>query len=277
MPVASGGTMYFKFTTRDAGVPATLGGTPAVSVYKNNSTTESAAGVTLVVDFDSVTGLNHVTVDTSADGTFYSAGSHFDLVITAGTVGGNSVVGEVVGTFELTDPNSVVAGVNVLEWLGVTPDALSGGLVQALVGDYASGKAPLQPTTAGRTLDVSAGGEAGLDWANIGSPTTSVALTGTTITPAKVTKNVALPNFTFPMNTPAGTPPGSVTVTASISKDGAAFTGLSGSPTITYMSDGVTSSLFKVSIAQADMNADIIALRFTAIGCIDTNILIKTQ
>ena len=40
---------------------------------------------------------------------------------------------------------------------------------------------PLTPTVAGRTLDVSAGGEAGLDWANVGSPTTSLALTGTTI------------------------------------------------------------------------------------------------
>lgn len=39
----------------------------------------------------------------------------------------------------------------------------------------------LKPTTAGRTLDVSAGGEAGIDWANVGSPTTAVALTGTTI------------------------------------------------------------------------------------------------
>ena len=39
----------------------------------------------------------------------------------------------------------------------------------------------LAPTTAGRTLDVSAGGEAGLDWANVGSPTTAQALTGTTI------------------------------------------------------------------------------------------------
>jgi hypothetical protein len=46
---------------------------------------------------------------------------------------------------------------------------------------YASGATgPLQPTTAGRTLDVSAGGEAGLDWANIGAPTTVVALSGTT-------------------------------------------------------------------------------------------------
>src|SRR4051812_10002024 len=40
---------------------------------------------------------------------------------------------------------------------------------------------PLVPTTAGRKLDVSAGGEAGLDWANVGSPTTSLALTGTTV------------------------------------------------------------------------------------------------
>lgn len=40
---------------------------------------------------------------------------------------------------------------------------------------------PLIPTTAGRTLDVSATGEAGVDWANVGSPTTSLALTGTTI------------------------------------------------------------------------------------------------
>lgn len=40
---------------------------------------------------------------------------------------------------------------------------------------------PLVPTTAGRTLDVSTGGEAGIDWANVGSPTTTVAFTGTTI------------------------------------------------------------------------------------------------
>lgn len=39
----------------------------------------------------------------------------------------------------------------------------------------------LAPTTAGRTLDVSAGGEAGVDWANVGSPTTVVGLSGTTV------------------------------------------------------------------------------------------------
>jgi len=39
----------------------------------------------------------------------------------------------------------------------------------------------LLPTTTGRTLDVSSTGEAGIDWANVGSPTTTVALTGTTV------------------------------------------------------------------------------------------------
>lgn len=39
----------------------------------------------------------------------------------------------------------------------------------------------LQPTVWGRTLDVSSGGESGVDWANVGSPTTTVNLSGTTV------------------------------------------------------------------------------------------------
>ena len=63
-------------------------------------------------------------------------------------------------------------------------------------------------TTSGRTLDVSTGGEAGLDWANVGSPTTSLALTGTTIaTTQQVDVNTIKTNpvvnggtVTFPTN-----------------------------------------------------------------------------
>jgi hypothetical protein len=39
----------------------------------------------------------------------------------------------------------------------------------------------LSPTTDGRKLDVTTTGEAGVDWANVGAPTTTLALTGTTI------------------------------------------------------------------------------------------------
>jgi hypothetical protein len=137
--------IYFKFTTfrPSTGAPFTLAGTPALSVYKDNSTTQTTTGVTLTADFDSVTGLNHVAIDTSD--AFYAAGSFFDVVITTGTVDSVSAVGTVVGRFTLRKT------------------------------------ACLKPTTAGRSLDVSAGGEAGIDWANVGGPTTTLNLSGTTI------------------------------------------------------------------------------------------------
>jgi hypothetical protein len=95
-------TVVFNFNTASFadGSPVTLGGTPALSVYKN-STTESTAGVTLTVDYDSRTGMHHVAIDTSADGTFYAAGNDFDVIVTTGTVGGTSVVGRKVGSFSL--------------------------------------------------------------------------------------------------------------------------------------------------------------------------------
>lgn len=52
-------------------------------------------------------------------------------------------------------------------------------------------KLPLAPTTAGRDLDVSAGGEAGIDWANIGSPTTAVNLSATNIDVDQVVASVS--------------------------------------------------------------------------------------
>ncbi len=49
------------------------------------------------------------------------------------------------------------------------------------VAGYASGQVPLQPTVAGRTLDVTATGAAGVDWGNVENPTTTVGLSGTTV------------------------------------------------------------------------------------------------
>src|SRR3989304_2379032 len=139
-------TFDVKFTTRrfSTGAPFTLAGTPVISAYVGNSLTQITAGITLTVDFDGVTGLNNVrVVATSANG--YAAGSNYALVITTGTVDSVSVVGEVGAEFSL------------------------------------EAQSPLRPTVAGRTLDVSAGGEGGLDWANVGSPTTVVGLSGTSV------------------------------------------------------------------------------------------------
>lgn len=50
------------------------------------------------------------------------------------------------------------------------------------------------PTTSGRSLDVSAGGNAGIDWANVEAPTTTLALTGTTISTSQVITLPTIPS-----------------------------------------------------------------------------------
>lgn len=95
-----GATFDLKFTTANAGVPFALAGSPVISAYPDNSTTQLTAGITLSVDFDGVTGLNNVRVVASS-GNGYAAGVNYQLVITTGTVNGQSVVGYVVGQFSI--------------------------------------------------------------------------------------------------------------------------------------------------------------------------------
>ncbi len=99
----AGDAINFKFTTSVDGLPTSLLGSPVISVYKTNSTTQSVTGVTLSVDFDSVTGLNHVNITTVSDGTFYAAACDFDVVITTGTVGSVDQAGVVVGHFSIAN------------------------------------------------------------------------------------------------------------------------------------------------------------------------------
>ena len=93
-------TVYFNFTTRAfaSGVPTVLSGTPALSVLESNNATPITAGVSVSVDRASVVGLNQATVvATAANG--YEAGKSYCVYISTGTVGGVSVVGEVVAQF----------------------------------------------------------------------------------------------------------------------------------------------------------------------------------
>jgi hypothetical protein len=138
---APGDTVDCNFSTYrpSTGATFTLGGTPAVSAYKDNSATQSTAGITLSADFDSVTGLNHVRVTTGTDGTFYSAGSYFSLVITTGTVDSVSVTGSEVCSFSLNK------------------------------------EAGLRPGTAGRTITVDASGNGNANLVNIAGSAVSAS------------------------------------------------------------------------------------------------------
>lgn len=138
---AVGAVVDCDFPTAVNGAPFALAGSPVVSVYCGNNTTESTTGLTLTAPFDGQAGLNHIRFDTST----YSAGQECSFVVTTGTVNGVSVVGAVVGGLSLSHNSS------------------------------------LKPTTDGRKLDVTATGGAGIDWGNVENQTTVVALTNTTI------------------------------------------------------------------------------------------------
>lgn len=112
-----------------AGESITRSTNGTISVYKDGGTTQSTTGVTDTEDFDSLTGVHLVAVDTSADGTFYSAGSDFEVVLSAATIDGKTI-NATLFSFSLEN------------------------------------RSALMPTTAGRTLDVTATGEAGLDFDN---------------------------------------------------------------------------------------------------------------
>lgn len=100
--ITLGETIDLKFTTTAAstGAPTQLAGTPVISAYVGNSTTQITAGITLTVDFDTVTGLNNVRV-VATSGNGYTDNTDVYLVITTGTVGGTSAVGYVVGGFTI--------------------------------------------------------------------------------------------------------------------------------------------------------------------------------
>lgn len=142
-----------------------------MEAYQTGSSTPITSGITLTVDYSGVTGLNHVSIVASGGNGFATA-KDVSVVIAAGTVDSVSVVGETIASFSIEN------------------------------------RSALMPTTGGRTLDVSAGGEAGVDWANVGSPTTALNLSGTTIaTTQKVDVDTIKTNpvvnggtITFPTN-----------------------------------------------------------------------------
>lgn len=112
-------TIYMDFTTRafTTGVPTTLAGTPVLSVLEENNATPITAGVSVSVDRASVAGLNMAgIVATAANG--YENGKGYSIYISTGTVGGVSVIGEVVGQFTIGASAAAVDLANGTDGLG---------------------------------------------------------------------------------------------------------------------------------------------------------------
>jgi len=164
-------------TNTSAGAPATLAGTPVVRVYKDGNVAQHGTTYTPTVDFDALTGLHVVTIDTSADATFYSPGSEFWAVLQAGTVDGQSVVGVRVGSFRISALDASAAAIvygTVTATVTPTNTAFRAAVdVAPAVSDQLKGRIVLfardttTPALRGQATDITAstapgGGEAGL-------------------------------------------------------------------------------------------------------------------
>lgn len=131
-------TVHFIWSTNDSnGASITRSTNGTVSVYKDNGTTQSVAGVTDTEDFDSVVGIHACTIDTSADA-FYAAGANYTVVLSGATVDSKSV-------------DAVLAHFSI------------------------ENRSALRPTTDGRTLDIAATGEASANVTQLNGDATAAA------------------------------------------------------------------------------------------------------
>ncbi len=175
---------------------------PAVSF------TQPTAGLASPTNITAATG---ITVSTNSDKTGYSVTgltasdvgaiktkTDFLPSATAGAAGGLFIAGTNAATTITTALTTTFTG-NLTGSVASVTGAVGSvtGAVGSVTGLTASNldatiTSRLAPTVAGRTLDVSATGEAGLDWANIGSPTTSVNLSGTLISTSQQVASTAV-------------------------------------------------------------------------------------
>jgi hypothetical protein len=102
--IALGSTIDIPFPTKLNGVMTTLGGSPAISAYVDNGTTEITAGITLTVDHDGRTGRNLIRV-VATSGNGFASGTNVSLDITTGTVAGVNVIGP-VACFSIDNRNT---------------------------------------------------------------------------------------------------------------------------------------------------------------------------
>jgi hypothetical protein len=116
-----------------------------------------------------------------------------DLVTGASSL--DSEVSKDGGTFaDCTNEATEIATASGMYYLDLTSGEMNGDTIAVIVKSGSGKTTPIvlytaarsvndlaYPTTTGRSIDVTAGGNVGIDWANVEAPTTTLGLSGTTI------------------------------------------------------------------------------------------------
>lgn len=106
-------TVEHKWNTNDqAGGSVTRATDGSIRIYKDGSGTQrsSSAGITDTEDFDSLTGVHHLTIDLSdnTDAGFYAAGHEYQVVL-AGAVIDSQTVNAVLAHFSIERSGGILA------------------------------------------------------------------------------------------------------------------------------------------------------------------------
>ena len=170
-------TIHVDFITSlpTTGAAADADSTPTAEVFED--ATDTAILTPTVTKRTGKTGNYRVPIACTAVNGFEAAKS-YNVVISA-TVGAVAAKA-VVRSFQMRTNDLDDLAVSILT-------RASPAQVQTELGTYGA----LKPTTAGRTLDISTAGEAGIDWANIGGATTAQALSATTISTSQAVASVS--------------------------------------------------------------------------------------
>jgi len=100
--------VYCWWNTFDAtGGSITRATNGTITVYKDDSTSGSTAGITDNEDFNSVTGVHLCEIDLSAD-EFYAPGHDYAVVLSAAAIDGETV-NAVLGTFSIENRHGDIA------------------------------------------------------------------------------------------------------------------------------------------------------------------------
>ena len=168
--------------------------------------------------------------------------------------------GGVAGTFTGGRPEVNSTHIAGTAWASADFGATMKASINAEADTAASDYGALKPTTAGRTLDVTATGEAGIDWANIGSPTSTVNLSGTTVgTITTYTGNTPQTGDTYVL---ANGGSGFVAIYGKVDTEIASIITTLGTPAGASLAADVAAVAGKTS-----------SLTFTAAGKVDANLL----
>lgn len=205
---------------------------------------DTGAADNLEKEYDG-TGYGHILVRT----TIATLASQTSFTLTAGSADDNAYNGCIIVIENASTAAQKAVGV-IGDYTGLTKTitllndpaifTMATTNIVTIIADRA-----LKPTVDNRTLDVSTGGESGVDWANVGSATTTVTLSGTTV---KTATDVETDTQDIQSRLPAAL------VSGRMSSDAVAISGS------TAAADAVEANIANLDAAVSTVNTNIAAL-----------------